>query len=793
MAFVTGEAGQGKTSLLREFARRAQADRPDLVVALGVCDSLSGVGDAYLPFRDVIAMLTGDVETLWSAGDITRDHALRLWRLLPATARAIVEQAPDLLGPFVSAEALTRRIASLSPRERSKLSPLPGQLIHLAKAGRLGENQSQLFSAYTEFLKTAADQHPVLLILDDLQWVDIASVNLLFHLVRRIGESRILIVGAYRPEDVNLGRGSQEHPLQALLGELRRLSGDIWVELDQKGQAESREFVDALLDREPNRLGERFRQEMTHHTQANPLFTVELLRYMQDRGDLAQDEMGYWRESPGLGWDTFPAKVEGVIENRVGRLKPELRYLLAAASVEGEDFTAEVVGSALGLSQQQVLEYLSQELEKQHRLVRERGAIVVGRRNLSRFRFGHILFQRYLYETLGEGQRRLLHGEIARALEGLCEGRAAEIASQLTFHFLEAGDREKALVYAHQAARRAQAVYAHEEAIQHLQTALDLLETDERVATRLELLEELADVHRWLANKAQAISHYQAALDLWSSLAGADRMIAVRLHRKILETLLVQWDETLEARPQTLAASRSYLEARLPLAESEQPQVEWVRVLIALANIADIGFMSPENLDKAESYAQAAVELADQLDAPEELSDALEILGGIQFVRGRLHKRLELSRRGLALSQDPRFGDPRKRGSILESHSDALMAVGEYAQAMRHLLEMEELAVQSRNVASQVWALSLQALCLYRLDRWEALFELEEKLRQVEQRSARDQLAAGGNCVVLSIGAAARALRGDLDQARVMREQAYAIMASGSGGSTENWGRTQFY
>jgi tetratricopeptide (TPR) repeat protein len=184
--------------------------------------------------------------------------------------------------------------------------------------------------------------------------------------------------------------------------------------------------------------------------------------------------------------------------------------------------------------------------------------------------------------------------------------------------------------------------------------------------------------------------------------------------------------------------------------------------------------------------------MAEQLDAPEELSDALEALGKVYFARGLMSKQLELSRRRLALSRDPRFGDLGKRIDILEGLSDALMAVGEYDQAMPHLLEKEKLAIQIRAVAAQVWALSLQALCLFRLDRWEELFRLNEKRRELERHYSDDQLG-GGNCVVLSICAAARALQGDLDQARVLRQQAYDFMTRKDGGSSENWGRTQYY
>ena len=796
VAFVIGEAGRGKTSLLDEFAGRAQADHPDLVVAAGVCNAYSGAGDAYLPFRDVMAMLTGDVETPWSAGLITRDHALRLWRLLPATAGAIVEQAPDLLDTFVSPEALVSRLTTFSSGERGKLALLQERLANLASAGRQSEDQSQLFGAYTEVLKTLARQHPLVLILDDIHWADVSSINLLFHLARRIGESRILILGAYRPEEVLLGRDGQGHPLKDVLGEFKRHFGDIWVDLDQGEQAEDRAFVDALIDTEPNRLGERFRQALAHHTQGHPLFTVELLRDMQGRGDLLLDEMGYWNESPDLGWDTFPAKVEGVIEKRIGRLDADLQEALTVASVEGETFTAEVIARVLGVKEQALVRRLSGELDKQHRLVRATGIERLGAQRLSHYRFRHNLFQRYLYTSLDEVERAYRHETVGNELEELYLGQPGKleaIAWQLARHFREAGDDERALSYYMLAGERAVRLFAHEEAIQYLHAALELLESGERVETQLGLLEELAGIHGLLTKKAQAISYYQAALDLWSTLAGADKMIAVRLHRKILETLIIRWEEVLEAWSQTLAASRTYLEARVPLAQSEQPQLEWVRVLTALARTTDMGFMSPEELDTAEGYAQAAVELAEQLDAPEELSDALAALASVYFVRGRLPEQLEVSRRTLALSRDPRFSNQRKRSGILGGLSDALMAVGEYAQAMHYLLEREELAIQIRDAATQVWAMGLQALCLLRLDRWEELFKLEEKLRDLERRYPGDQIVSGGNCVVLSFSAAAHALQGELDRAGVLREQAYAIMASGPEGTPENWGRTHYY
>ena len=156
----------------------------------------------------------------------------------------------------------------------------------------------------------------MLLIIDDLQWADTASLSLLFHLGRRLQGSRVLLLAAYRPDEVDLRRGGERHPLQKLVAEFRRTYGDMCLDLDQVEET-GRAFMDAFLDSEPNRLGEGFRNVLFQHTAGHPLFTIELLRAMRERGDLFRDESGRWTAGPVLDWDTLPASVEGVIEERL--------------------------------------------------------------------------------------------------------------------------------------------------------------------------------------------------------------------------------------------------------------------------------------------------------------------------------------------------------------------------------------------------------------------------------------------------------------------------------------------
>jgi len=475
VVFISGEAGAGKTALVDEMVRRWQETDPDLVVAIGRCSASTGFGDPYLPFREVLSLLTGDVEGRWAAGFIAAQPARRLWDLAPFALAALVEDGPDLIDVLVAG-------APLLERARERLSEVGDRLVHLeqlverraAAPPGAGAQQSALFEQFARVLESLALKRPLVLVLDDLHWADAASIGLLFHLGRRIAGSRVLIVGTYRPSEVALGRGGERHPLEGVVNELRRDLGEILVELGQTG---GRRFVDALIDSEANRLGEGFRVTLHEQTQGHALFTVELLRTMQDRGLLTRDDEGRWVEGPDLDWEALPARVEGVIAERIERLPEELKEVLTLASVEGQDFTAEVVARLQKAETRQVVRLLGRELERRHRLVTALGVRRTARQRLSLYRFWHIMFQRYLYGILDEAERAYLHEDVGRVLEELYGEETDDIAVQLAHHFQEAGVPDKAIGYLAQAGRRALGMAASQEAIGHFNTALQLLQT----------------------------------------------------------------------------------------------------------------------------------------------------------------------------------------------------------------------------------------------------------------------------------------------------------------------------
>lgn len=498
--FIVGDSGSGKTALASAFARQAQTAQADLLVALGSCNAHVGLGDPYLPFREILTMLTGGMESKLTPAILTAKNSQRLQELLPTTLQTISEIGPTLVDTLIPAQNMATRI-----------NPVPTSRPMTNGDG----GQAHLFEQVTQVLISLSQRQPLLLIIDDAQWADVASLNLLFHLGRQLCDSNILLLTTYRPDEIAFRHNGERHPLESVVNELRRVYGDIQIDLSQTLTSQ---FVEAFIDSRPNQLSSHFRQALYAKTHGHPLFTIELLRALESRGNLVQNEQQQWVESSPLDWGALPAKVEAVIEERVGRLGDELREILTTASVAGELFTAQLLAKVLNISERELLRSLSQQLDKRYQLVRERCEEQVGEQQLFYYCFNHVLFQQHLYKQLGAGERRLLHRDIATALEELYASQIDCITAELAHHYNQAGQLDQAIIYLIKAGDQARDVFAQQEAAEFYEKALQFLQKQGNNQQAAQLLIKLGLSYHLMFNFNQARQAYNEGFNLQQRL-----------------------------------------------------------------------------------------------------------------------------------------------------------------------------------------------------------------------------------------------------------------------------------
>ncbi len=311
-------------------------------------------------------------------------------------------------------------------------------------------------------LAAAAERDPVVLVFDDLQWADRASLQLLTHLNASQPGARILVIGTIRDSEI-----ARAPALREALGTLQR-HGDVGrVELGGLAAAEVAEYMGVLAGYRLRDPGEVALANVVHReTDGNPFFVSQLLRHLVETGALYKDRTGRWT----LEGVTLPDSVREVIGGRVARLGESAEQVLGLAAVIGRDFDVDLLAGASGMSADELIDLL--DAAAAAALAREVPE------EPGRFQFSHALIQHTLYENLGPTRRAQAHRRVAVALDALCAGRPGARVGELARHWsstTRAADRHKAIEYSRQAGDAALAALAPSEALDHYANALRLL------------------------------------------------------------------------------------------------------------------------------------------------------------------------------------------------------------------------------------------------------------------------------------------------------------------------------
>ena len=483
LCFVTGVAGSGKTYLVNHFLREC-IDRDRVVVAEGACNKHAGQAEAYFPFLEILKSFSAGI----SQCEQSSEHRLRsqFKKFGETFADVLVDQAPDLLGTFIpGGSPVIMAIKKVYERSNS-VSRLDAVLNKNPGAGNSIDTNKIQFQ-FAQVLLALSDAFPLVLSIDDLHWSDDESLDLLYYLARKLEGCRVMIVCTYRRNDLLAGRG-ERHQFVSLANELKRYFGDIWIDLDNIQEHDGERFTRELLDARSNDFTEDFHRAFYKHTKGHPLFSVELLRHVVDNGLIQKNEAGRWEAGERLEWDILPPRVEGIIEERIGRLDEELHDILSISSVEGPTFSVPVVAQILNIQERKLVKLLSTELDKKHQLVEEEDTKKVGDCWMTHYRFVHALFQQHLYNELSTRERMIAHNDIAEALVTIYGDDNDEVAAWLAYHFDQGGSTEKALPFYLKAGKRASLLCGYPHAIRLFKRGLEIVEfLDSEEHERIEL------------------------------------------------------------------------------------------------------------------------------------------------------------------------------------------------------------------------------------------------------------------------------------------------------------------
>jgi DNA-binding CsgD family transcriptional regulator len=419
LALIGGEAGSGKSRLIREFAVEA-ADEEALVL-FGACDAV--VRRPYGPFVEAFEQLVRRTET----GALRAD--------LGAGAGELSRLLPDL---------------------SSRLGDLPGPT-----AADPDTERHRLHGAVADYLLAVSRRLRLVVAIEDCHWADTPTLHLLRHLARSASEARVLVLASFRDTEAEMP-GS----LSRTLADLRRTGGVTRMRLEGLSAEDVAEFLAAATDDELGTELPHLAAAMHELTGGNAFLVTELWRTLSP-GDEAPDEpLGELLER-GLSRLASPEGVVEVVNQRLAALDESTVAVLELAAVAGSEFGLSVLADAPGDAEPGA----ALEQAAAHGMIEE-----IHSRTIA-YRFSHELVRRALYDRLTALRRAELHLRVAEALAGGAGGLPLPDPAELAHHFAGAvalDGSERAVEHSLRAAREALGTLAFDEAEAHFRTALEL-------------------------------------------------------------------------------------------------------------------------------------------------------------------------------------------------------------------------------------------------------------------------------------------------------------------------------
>jgi len=472
LILITGESGIGKSTVVDAFHAVVA---PEARVVRGQCVEGFGGKEAYYPFLEALGQL------------VRGPGAEAVVNILASQAPTWLIQFPALLGPG-QREALQREL--------------------------LGATRERMVREICEAFETMTASVPLVVILEDLHWVDTSTLDLLSALARRRGPAKLLILGTYRPVDVILSRS----PLKGLKQDLviHRLCREVVLER----LAES-DVGDHLADVVPGGAVPAGLANLIHyHSDGNPLFMAAILADLMERG-LVSASSGGWHLGKPLDEirPGVPDTLQQMLETRFDQLDEMERRVLTSATTAGQRFSAWAVAAMLNREPWTVEEICEKLVERQQFLIAGRAAGVLGCDVSAVYEFRHSLYREALMRRVPQAQRAQMHRALAEKGEQLAGIGAPEFAAEMALHFEYGRDPVRAARYLVITADNASRRYGHRDAFAALTHARELLlsaSSEQTHGLEIEILEKISDAQYALGEMEESARTDGAAASLAS-------------------------------------------------------------------------------------------------------------------------------------------------------------------------------------------------------------------------------------------------------------------------------------
>jgi class 3 adenylate cyclase/tetratricopeptide (TPR) repeat protein len=513
VVLLVGESGIGKTRLADETIRSAEK------VGFRALRGRAFPGELATPYSHWVGMV-----------------------------REFLHDAPPQLVYKVSG-TVAGEVAKLVPELTEKVGPTPP-----SPSGDAESARARFYEGVTQFFLNVAKEDPLLLLFDDLQWADPASLRLLQYAAQSVSDHRLLLLGTYQAPGAD-----PASPLEEVVRDLRknRLLTTVSVPRMDRGS------VGTMIEKTFGEIevSEEFRALVHERTGGNPFFVEEVLRSLVEEGAIYRTEAAGWerKEIEEIG---IPKTVRDVVKQRFNRLDEPTQATLRVAAVLGVEFPVEILREVAGVDEERLIEQLE-------RVVRV--GLLEERRVASRllaFSFTDPQLREILYDEMLSLRRVRYHRRAAESLEKLAGNRREEFATDLAYHFREGQEATKARDYSVLAAEQWAKVYGFDEAERRYRTALELLEEAPDNRVRARLLDGLGRTHHALGRSDLAVGEWEAAIRLYE--AGDEARKAGWLCRELADLVRLRPDLA----PGTPGRIEELLEAGRRLLESVPPSRE---------------------------------------------------------------------------------------------------------------------------------------------------------------------------------------------------------------------------